>query len=57
MSQIIAFPLANTQKNHDYDADIDDELASVPAKDREKLRFELIKTIDSYDDCFDVPPV
>lgn len=52
MSQIIAFPIANTQKQHDYDADIDDELSSVPAKDREKLRFELIKTIDSYDGFF-----
>jgi len=52
MSQIINFPITNIQNNHDYDADIDDELASVPTKDREKLRFELIKTIDSYDGYF-----
>lgn len=52
MSQIIAFPIEHTQKHHDYDDDIDAELASVPAKDREKLRFELIKTIDSYDGFF-----
>lgn len=52
MSQIISFPITNTHKDHDYDSDIDDELASIPAKEREKLRFELIKTIDSYDNCF-----
>jgi hypothetical protein len=52
MSRIIHFPLANTRQSHDYDADIEVELASVPPGDREKLRFELIKTIDSYDDFF-----
>ena len=52
MTQIIDFPLSNNQRNHDYDGDIDEVLASVPAKHREKLRFELIKTIDSYDGYF-----
>lgn len=52
MTQIIEFPFSNTQRNHDYDGDIDEVLASVPPKHREKLRFELIKTIDSYDGYF-----
>lgn len=47
MTQIIDFPLANQHK-HDYDADIEEALASIPVKHREKLRFELIKTIDAY---------
>ncbi|NTV72152.1 MAG: hypothetical protein HGA71_18680 [Azonexaceae bacterium] len=52
MSQIIEFPIANNQRSHDYDADIEEILASIPPKAREKLRFELIKTIDSYDAYF-----
>ena len=52
MSQIIHFPLANAQRSHDYDTDIEEALKSIPSKDREKLRFELIKTIDSYDAFF-----
>lgn len=52
MTQIIDFPIPNNQRNHDYDADIEEILASVPLKNREKLRFELIKTIDSYDTYF-----
>ena len=52
MSQIIEFPIANNQRSHDYDADIEEILASIPPKTREKLRFELIKTIDSYDTYF-----
>ena len=48
MTQIIEFPVPNNQRNHDYDADIDEILASVTLKKREKIRFELIKTIDSY---------
>ena len=48
MTQIIEFPVPNNQRNHDFDADIDEILASVPLRSREKLRFELIKTIDSY---------
>lgn len=52
MTQIIEFPIANTQRNHDYDADVEDVLASLPAKTREKIRFELIKTIDGYDSYF-----
>jgi hypothetical protein len=52
MSEIIQFPVSNNQKNSDLDAVIDEELKSIPKQDREKLRFELIKTIDSYDDFF-----
>jgi len=52
MPQIIEFPVPNNRRNHDYDGDIDEILASVPAKSRGKLRFELIKTIDSYDTYF-----
>ncbi|MBR0568155.1 hypothetical protein J5J83_18705 [Azoarcus sp. L1K30] len=52
MSQIIHFPVSNNQRSHDYDSDIDEALASIPSKDREKLRFELIKTIDGYDAFF-----
>lgn len=52
MSQIIEFPIANNQRNHDYDADIEEILATIPPKTREKLRFELIKTINGYDAYF-----
>lgn len=52
MTHIIEFPIANNVRSHDYDADIDEILASVPPKSREKLRFELIKTIDGYDTYF-----
>jgi len=52
MSEIIQFPVSNKQQNSDLEAVIDEELKSIPEKDREKLRFELIKTIDSYDAFF-----
>jgi hypothetical protein len=52
MSEIIQFPVSSNQQNSDRDAIIDEELMSIPKKDREKLRFELIKTIDSYDAFF-----
>jgi len=52
MSQIINFPIPENQKKHGSDAEIEEILAIVPDKSREKLRFELIKTIDSYDAYF-----
>ena len=52
MTQIIEFPLAQTQRVNDYDADVEAILAPIPPKDREKIRFELVKTIDSYDGYF-----
>lgn len=52
MSQIIEFPIATNPRSHDYDADIEAALVSIPLKSREKLRFELIRTIDSYDAYF-----
>ncbi|MYM62953.1 hypothetical protein [Pseudomaricurvus sp. HS19] len=52
MSEIIQFPVTNTKHKSDVDSVIDKALSSVPKPDREKLRFELIKTIDSYDAFF-----
>lgn len=52
MAKIIDFPVLNSQQNHDYDADVEEILASIPLKSREKLRFELIRTIDGYDAYF-----
>lgn len=52
MSEIIPFPIPKKPPGSELDAVIDKALASVPEKDREKLKFELIKTIDSYDGFF-----
>jgi ABC-type uncharacterized transport system ATPase subunit len=52
MSEIIQFPVSHNQQNPDLEAFIDEELKSIPKKDREKIRFELIKMIDSYDAFF-----
>jgi hypothetical protein len=52
MSEIIQFPVPNKQQKSDLDAVIDETLRTIPRHDREKLRFELIKTIDSYDAFF-----
>lgn len=52
MSEIIHFPASSNQQNQDIDAIIEQELCAIPKQDREKLRFELIKTIDSYDVFF-----
>ena len=52
MSEIIQFPVSNKQPKSDLDAVIDEALRAIPKKDREKLKFDLIKTIDSYDAFF-----
>lgn len=52
MSEIIQFPIPNKQQSSDLEVIIDDALKSVPRSDREKLRFELVKTIDGYDTFF-----
>ncbi|MBD9356088.1 hypothetical protein [Methylomonas albis] len=52
MSEIIPFPVSNRQQKSDLDLVIDEALKVIPRQDREKLRFELIKTIDSYDAFF-----
>lgn len=52
MSVIIQFPKANKQETSDLEDAVDRALSSVPRKDREKLKFELVKTIDSYDRFF-----
>jgi len=49
---IIEFPLKPKRKKSDMESVIDNALAKIPPKDREKLKFELIKTIDSYDSFF-----
>lgn len=51
MSQIIQFPMPD-QRGHDYDADVEALLAALPPKAREKIRFELIRTIDGYGEYF-----
>lgn len=52
MSEIVHFPVSHNQQKSDIDAVIDEALRIIPKNDREKLRFELIKTIDSYDAFF-----
>ena len=57
MSEIIQFPVSNNHQNSELDAVIDEELKSIPKEDREKIRFELIKMIDSYDAFFTAWPL
>ncbi len=45
------FPF-RTLRGHDNDSDVEQELASIPSKAREKLSFQLIKTIDRYEAYF-----
>ncbi len=52
MTKIIQFPDSHKQDKSDIDAAIEEALKTVPKHNREKLRFELIKTIDSYDTFF-----
>ncbi len=52
MSEIIQFPLPDKQQKPDLEVQIDNMLQSIPKRDRDKIRFELIKTIDSYDAFF-----
>jgi len=52
MSEVIQFPVQNQQKRSDLEAVIDKALSTIPEKEREKIRFELIKTVDSYDAFF-----
>ncbi len=52
MTKIIQFPIPAKQQSSDLEAVIDDALRGIPKKDQAKLRFELVKTIDSYDAFF-----
>ncbi|ANQ85671.1 hypothetical protein [Azoarcus olearius] len=52
MSEIIQFPRQDAGKSSDLEAVIDKALKTIPEKDREKIRFDLIKTVDSYDAFF-----
>jgi len=51
-NNIIEFPVQKKQNKSGLEAIIDQAISKVPAKDRQKLKFELIKTIDSYDVFF-----
>lgn len=52
MAEIIQFPHKSKEDRSGLEAVIDNALKRVPAKDRERLKFELIKTIDSYEGLF-----
>lgn len=52
MSKIIDFPVKNTKNRSELESLIDQALVAIPARDRERLKFELIKTIDRYDGFF-----
>ena len=52
MSEIIQFPGSSKQEKSDRDEVIDEALKDIPTKAREKIRFELIKAIDSYGSFF-----
>ncbi len=52
MAEILQFPVKQKQDKSNLEAIIEKKLGEVPEKDREKLKFELIKTIDSYDGFF-----
>ncbi|MDX1812964.1 MAG: hypothetical protein R3240_13500, partial [Gammaproteobacteria bacterium] len=52
MSKIIQFPVSKKQHSSDLEAVIDKALSDIPEKDREKVKFELLKTVDSYDSFF-----
>lgn len=52
MSEIIPFPVPNKPQPPDLEAQIEKMLATIPGPDREKLKFELIKTLDRYDAYF-----
>lgn len=52
MSDVIPFPVQPAHRSTDLGTLIDRTLARVPSKAREKIRFEFIKTVDSYDAFF-----
>lgn len=52
MSEIIQFPQQRSKNSPDLEAVIDRAMKGIPEKARAKIRFELIKTVDSYDAFF-----
>ena len=52
MSEIIQFPGSNKQQKSDRDEVINEALKGLPKKAREKIRFELLKAVDSYGSYF-----
>lgn len=52
VDNIIEFPLKEKPRQPELDQIIAQALQGIPSKHREKLKFELIKTIDSYDSLF-----
>jgi hypothetical protein len=54
MSEILQFPGTGKQHGSDVESAIEKALNGLPKPDKEKIRFELIKTIDHYDGFFTV---
>ena len=52
MGDIVEFPNKHQENKSDLEGLIDKAMEGIPDKDREKLKFALIKTIDSYDGFF-----
>lgn len=52
MPEIIQFPGPKKRQESDRDAVVEEALKNIPEKAREKIKFELIKTIDSYGSFF-----
>ncbi|MEW5756129.1 MAG: hypothetical protein AB1810_07470 [Pseudomonadota bacterium] len=52
MSKIINFPMQDKANRSELEKVIDKALANIPERDRKRLKFELIKTIDGYDSFF-----
>jgi hypothetical protein len=52
MGEIVEFPAKHKENRSNLEGLIDKAMKGIPEKDRERLKFELIKTIDSYDGFF-----
>ncbi|GAB1260821.1 hypothetical protein [Aurantivibrio plasticivorans] len=52
MSEILQFPNLTKEKASNLESIIENSLIAIPKGDREKLKFGLVKTIDSYSSFF-----
>ena len=52
MSNVIQFPIKQKQNKSNLEVVIDKALSNIRAKDRERIKFDLLKTIDGYDKFF-----
>lgn len=52
MSNVVFFPIPKKKTKSNLETIIDDKLSEIPKRDREKLKFELLKSIDNYDSFF-----